>query len=389
MIRILTLCFACSLPMSVQAQGLEHLHLASEFKPAFKFQTKAPKIRRRERLDVETVATGLAHPWGIAVLPDGGYLVTEREGRLNYVTGDGRISRIDGLPAIEAFGQGGLLDVALADDFDNSRRVFLTYSKATGRGGVATAAASAVLSKDNARLTDVTDIFVQTPGVGSGSHFGSRIVVDGDIVFITTGDRGTEDQVQNPKSSIGKVIRLTSDGRVPADNPFVGRDDVLPEVYALGTRNAQGADIHPVTGALWTLEHGPRGGDELNLIQPGANYGWPVVSYGVNYNGSQIGEGIARAPGFVEPVYYWDPVIAPGDFTFYDGDLFEGWSGDVIAAALRGGLVRLTFDGDRVTAESRYLTELGRVRDVEVDRDGSLLVLTDDPNGGILRVTPG
>lgn len=358
--------------------------------PAFENQTRAPEIADDVRLTVEPLATGLAHPWGIAVLPEGGYLVTERGGRLMHVAGDGAMRPVAGAPDVVARGQGGLLDVALAEDFAETGRIFLTYSKKQGMSGVATAAATAIFDAGAGNLNGLKDIFVQTPVLSGGRHFGSRIVTDGDAVFITTGDRGQPEKAQDLEAAQGKVVRVAADGGVPADNPFAGQAGALGEIWSYGHRNPQGAARHPETGDLWTLEHGPRGGDELNRIEPGRNYGWPVVSYGINYSGSPVGGGRTSTEGVVEPRYYWDPVIAPGGFTFYDGDLFEGWQGDVIAASLTpGGIVRLTLEGETVTGEARYLGNLGRVRDVAIDRDGAILVITDDPDGGIFRVTPG
>ena len=363
-----------------------------EFSPAFTNQTRAPEIRDGTRLATEVVATGLAHPWGIAVLPEGGYLVTERVGRLSVVGADGSIAPVDGGPKVLAKGQGGLLDVALAEDFETSRRIYLTYAKPVGFLGSATAAATGVLSADGTELSGLRDIFVQTPSSRTPAHFGSRIVLNGDNAFITVGEHSSENDrvlAQDLRATFGKVVRITLEGGVPSDNPFVGQPDALGEIYSFGHRNPQGADLHPETGELWTLEHGPKGGDELNLIAPGSNYGWPIVSYGENYSGSPIGTGRSSAPGLVEPRYYWDPVIAPGGFAFYDGTLFDGWQGDVIAGSLNpGGIVRLTLDGDRVTGEARYLGELGRVRDVEIDRDGALVILIDDPQGSVIRVKP-
>ncbi len=387
MIRALTI-FALSLAAPATAQVSQGPKNVPEFQPAFQNQTRAPEIPGRQVLRVTPLAEGLVHPWGLAILPDGGYLVTERVGRLNYISASGEVTPIAGVPSIAVRGQGGLLDVAVAEDFATSRRIFLTYAKGAGRG-LATAAATAVLSDDNGRLSDLQEIFVQTPSIVSGAHFGSRIVLDGTHAYITIGDRGTPENAQDLTATIGKVVRVTLDGGVPSSNPFAGQDSALGEIWTFGHRNPQGAALHPETGDLWTLEHGPAGGDELNRIEKGANYGWPVISYGENYNGTPVGDGQTDASGLKQPQYYWDPVIAPGDFTFYQGDLFPDWEGDVIAASLNpGGLVRLELDGDRVTGEKRHLRDLGRVRDVDVDRDGSLLVLTDDPNGGLLRVTP-
>ena len=384
----LSLLIALSLATPAAAQVAQGQKNVPEFAPAFENQTRAPDIGGDMAFNVTPVATGLAHPWGLAILPGGGYLVTERPGRLSHVSADGRVTPIAGMPDIAVRGQGGLLDVAVAPDFAESRRIFLTHAKQVQRG-LATVATSAVLSEDHRSLSELREIFVQTPGISSGQHFGSRIVIDGNTAFITIGDRGTPDNAQDLRATIGKVVRVTLDGSVPRNNPFVGQSGAQDEIWSYGHRNPQGAALHPDTGDLWTLEHGPAGGDELNRIEAGANYGWPIISYGENYNGSPVGAGQTEGTGLQQPRYYWDPVIAPGDFTFYNGDLFADWQGDVIAASLRpGGLVRLTLDGDRVTGEARYLGELGRVRDVDVDQDGSLLVLTDDPRGGIFRITP-
>ena len=355
------------------------------FEPAFRNQTNAPATARKTDLSTSIVADGLEIPWGIAILPDGGYLVTERTGRLNLIR-DGKVQRIGGVPNVLDKGQGGLLDVAVADDFAITRRIFLTYSKPGGNGRAMTAAATGVLSEEMTQISGLKDIFVQTPAASGGRHFGSRIVIDNDYAFITTGDRGEQPSAQDPRATRGTVVRITLDGGIPKDNPFVASGERLGEVWTYGHRNPQGAALHPETGELWTIEHGPKGGDELNRIKKGANYGWPIVSYGENYVGTAVGSGEPRAPGIEEPVYYWDPVIAPGGFAFYTGDLFD-WNGDILASSLNpGGLVHLRMQGDKVANETRYLEHLGRVRDVEVDSDGSLLLLTDE--GNVVRVTP-
>jgi glucose/arabinose dehydrogenase len=389
MTRLATAFLAC-LATAASAEVPQGPKNVPEFAPAFENQTRAPQIADGTQLAAERISGGLVHPWGIAVLPEGGYLVTERIGRLVHIGPDGGVTPIAGVSEdIAVDGQGGLLDVALAEDFAETRRIFLTYAKRQGLRSSATAAATAVLDLDAGRLTDLADIFVQTPARSGGRHFGSRIVTDGGAVFVTTGDRGEAELAQDLRAAQGKVVRVTADGGIPSDNPFAGQAGALGEIWSFGHRNLQGAARHPETGALWTLEHGPAGGDELNRIEPGANYGWPMVSYGENYSGSPVGSGRTSAEGVVEPRYYWDPVIAPGGFTFYDGDLFEGWRGDVVAASLNpGGLVRLRLDGETVTGEARYLGDLGRIRDVAIDRDGAILVVTDDPDGGLWRVTP-
>jgi glucose/arabinose dehydrogenase len=271
----------------------------------------------------------------------------------------------------------------------------VTYAKPMLDDLSATAAARGVLSEDLTELTEVEDIFLQAPGSPSPMHYGSRVVPDGaGHVFITTGEHFTVEErvfAQDLDKTFGKIVRVAADGTVPEDNPFTGDITAVNNIWSFGHRNVQGAAIRPGTDQLWAIEHGPAGGDELNLIAAGANYGWPVVSYGINYDGSPVSEGLYRHEenGFVEPVYYWDPVIAPGGMTFYEGEAFADWEGDLLIGGLvAGGIVRLEMDGDRVTGEERLLTDLGRVRDVAVDADGSVLVITDFADGALWRVTP-
>jgi aldose sugar dehydrogenase len=361
------------------------------YEPAFENQTRAPELPA-SAVTATPFAGGLEHPWGIAQLPDGSFLVTERPGRMRRVSPDGTLSEaIEGIPEVDARDQGGLLDVAVAPDFAQSRTVFWTYAKPMGNGLVATAAARGTLSEDGAQLSDVRDIFVQAPPSGTPMHYGSRIVPDGQgHVFITTGEHSNAEErwrAQDLNATWGKVVRVSEDGSVPSDNPFGGGTGETSKVWTLGHRNVQGAAFD-AAGRLWTIEHGPLGGDELNLSMPGTNYGWPEVSYGLNYEGTPIGTGQPRAEGFAEPNYYWDPVIAPGGMDFYGGTLFADWQGDLLIGSLNpGGLVRLRLEGVRVVGEERMLPELGRVRDVEELPDGSLLLLTDFPDGEIIRVT--
>ncbi|SEW41855.1 Glucose/arabinose dehydrogenase, beta-propeller fold [Cognatiyoonia koreensis] len=360
----------------------------ANFEPAFENQTRAPQLPKTN-VEVSNFAEGLEHPWGIARLPDGRYLVTERPGRLRLVGADGGVSgEIAGLPTVDNRGQGGLLDVALSHDFENDQTVYWTYAKGVP-GGTVTAAARGVFS-EGGEILDARDIFVQQPPSQNPMHYGSRIIPMPDgMVWITTGEHSVrEDAVkaQDINITYGKVIRVTWDGLAPMDNPYVGEngDDA---VWSYGHRNIQGAALD-ASGALWTIEHGPRGGDELNKPEAAKNYGWPAISYGINYNGSPVGGGEAVAEGMEQPVYYWDPVIAPGGMVFYDGP-FAPWQGDLIIASLRpGGLVRLELEDGRVVGEERLLTDVGRVRDVELLPDGSLLALLDAADGGILRVTP-
>lgn len=366
---------------------------APSLEPAFPEQTRAPAVQSDVTLATAPFAEGLENPWGIAPLPEGGYLVTERPGRLRVISADGAVSEpVSGLPEIHAVRQGGLLDVAVSPTFADDRMIYWTYAKPMGDGLSVTAAARGVLSDDMTEVTEVQDIFVQDPPSSTSMHYGSRIVFDGEgYAFITTGEHsavGEREKAQDNSTTYGKVIRVNPDGSVPADNPFVDADGI-DTIWSYGHRNIQGALIHPETGQLWTIEHGPAGGDELNIPQAGLNYGWPVISYGVNYSGSDVGEGIAAQEGMEQPRYFWDPVVAPGGMIVYQGEMFPEWQGDVLIGSLNpGALVRLTMDGDTVTGEERLLTDVGRIRDVEEATDGSLLVLIDSPNGAVLRVTP-
>jgi glucose/arabinose dehydrogenase len=361
----------------------------ASFQPAFENQTRASALARTP-ITVTTFATGLNRPWGITALPDGQFVVTERPGRMHIITADGKLTGpIQGHPEVWDSGQGGMLDVAASPNFATDRVLFWTYAKPV-RGGAVTAAARGVLD-DDGNLTDVRDIFVQSNPSRKGQHFGSRIIPMKDgTVWITTGDRGAGDDgtlVQDITSTHGKVIRVMDTGGVPSSNPFVNQlgDDA---VWSYGHRNMQGAAIGP-DGALYTIEHGPRGGDELNRPVAGGNYGWPLVSYGINYRGSDVSDGVAVLEGTEQPVYYWDPVIAPGGMTFYDGP-YADWRGDLLIGSLNpGALVRLKMQNGQVIGEERLLPDVGRVRDVEVTEDGRIFVLVDDSDGSVLELTPG
>ena len=360
----------------------------ADFEPAFPEQTRAPALPETT-VTVEVFAEGLNRPWGIAPLPGGQFLVTERPGQMRLINADGSVSApLSGLPEIAARGQGGLLDVAVAPDFAESRVIFWTYSKPV-EGGMVTAAGRGVLGSDGT-LSEVEDIFVQAPVRNTEKHYGSRIIpMEDGTVWITTGEHSDFDTrvlAQDIETTFGKIIRVNADGSVPADNPFVGQDGV-DSIWSYGHRNVQGATIAP-DGTLWTIEHGPRGGDELNRPEAGKNYGWPVISYGITYGGDPIGSGQAVQEGMEQPVYYWDPVIAPGGMDFYDGP-YADWQGDLLIASLNpGGLVRLELQDGLVVGEERMLDTEGRIRDVEVLEDGSVLVLIDNPSGVVLRVTP-
>ena len=338
---------------------------------------------------VTDVAVGLEHPWGVELLPDGRFLVTERPGRLRVVNRDGRLSApLTGVPEVYARGQGGLLDVALSPGFAQDRLVYLSFAE-RGSGGAGTAVARGRLGERG--LEDTQVIWRQQPKVdGSYNHWGSRLVFRPDgTLFVTLGDRFVHsERAQDLSTTIGKIVRINPDGSVPRDNPFVGRAGALPEIWSYGHRNVQAA-VLDARGELWTVEHGARGGDELNNPQPGKNYGWPVITYGVDYSGARIGIGTAQ-PGMEQPVYYWDPVIAPSGATFYSGTAFPDWRGDLLVGSLRpGALVRLRIANGRVTVEERYLDELGeRIRDVREGPDGAIYLLTDSSRGRLIRVEP-
>ncbi|AHG88276.1 hypothetical protein J421_0739 [Gemmatirosa kalamazoonensis] len=345
----------------------------------------------RGALRVETVARGLAHPWALAEFPDGRWLVTERPGRLRIVARDGTLSRpIANVPEVHARGQGGLLDVALDPAFARNRRIYLSFAEPAPDGSAGTAVARAQLS--DTALTYVEVIYRQDPKVFSDAHFGSRIVFARDgTLFVTQGERfAFRAQAQDLGSDLGKIVHITTDGAPAPGNPFLGRTDARPEIWSYGHRNVQAAALDPATGQLWTAEHGARGGDELNHPEAGKNYGWPVITYGRDYNGSRIGEGAVKA-GMEQPVYYWDPIIAPSGMTFYTGDAFPGWKGSLLVGGLASkALVRLVLQNGAVVREERYLGEVGeRIRDVAQGADGLLYVVTDEEDGKLLRLRPG
>lgn len=337
-------------------------------------------------LRIDTVAQGLSHPWGLAILSDGRMLVTERPGRLRIVEKDGKLSKpLDGVPKVAAQGQGGLLDVAVDPDFQSNRFVYLSYAEA-GEGGASTAVGRGRLGDGG--IEDFQRIFQQQPKVSGGGHFGSRLVfAPDDHLFITTGDRQKFDPAQDLSSHIGKVLRIRRDGSTPKDNPFVGRKDARPEIWSYGHRNVQGGAVHPRTGELWAHEMGPRGGDELNIVERSRNYGWPVVSWGDHYDGRDIPDPPTR-PSFTGSVRHWTPVISPSGMTFYDGNAISRWRDQILIGGLSmQGIVRLRIDGRKVVEEERI--PLGaRIRDVEVGPDGAIYALTDEDNGKILRLSP-
>jgi glucose/arabinose dehydrogenase len=344
-------------------------------------------------LKVETVASGLVHPWSLAFLPDGRMLVTERPGRMRIVTSGGQLSQpLAGVPQVFARGQGGLLDVALDRNFAQNRTIYFSYAEPFEGGGRTALARARLEAGDPPRLADVKVIYRQQGPASRGGHFGGRIVqgADGNL-FLSNGEHFTNrDMAQTLDSHLGKIVRITPDGEAPNDNPFVDKPGARPEIWSLGHRNPQGLAINPADGKLWEQEHGPMGGDEINIIGKGKNYGWPMVSYGLNYNGTPVGTGKAQMAGMADPVWHWTPSIAPSGMTFYTGDLFPGWKGSMFNGALKFMLVsRLELKGDTVVKEERMLQGLReRIRDVRQGPDGALYLLTDNYAGRILRVAP-
>lgn len=343
------------------------------------------------QLEVQTFASGLVNPWSLAFLPDGRMLVTERPGRMRIVTAEGQLSPpLKGVPDVWATGQGGLLDVIADKSYAQNKTIYFCFSERTSGGG-RTAVARARLNDGSGRLDELKIIFRQDGPLSSGNHHGCRIVQanDGNL-FVTLGEHFSyRDEAQNLGNHLGKLIRIAPDGSVPADNPFVGRDGAKPEIWSYGHRNAQGLAINPVSGDLWETEHGPRGGDEVNIIGKAKNYGWPVIGYGIDYSGVKIHESPAK-DGMEQPVKYWVPSIAPSGMTFYSAKLFPKWTGSLFTGALTGRmLVRLSLNGNTVTGEERLLQNLNeRIRDVRQGPDGALWLLTDNSAGRILRVSP-
>ncbi|TGG96105.1 PQQ-dependent sugar dehydrogenase [Natronospirillum operosum] len=336
---------------------------------------------------LEVVTDGLEHPWSLAFLPSGDILVTERPGRLQVVRDGERYTEVSGLPQVSAQGQGGLLDIALHPDFADNGWLYMSYAAETSDGGLHTHLARGQYSEGE--LSDVEVLFAGEPGMSGGRHFGSRIVFDDQgYLYLTIGDRGVMDSAQDTMGHAGTTVRLHDDGSVPDDNPFVGDDSGLDEIYTWGNRNAQGMVIHPDTGEVWQHEHGPRGGDEINIIRGGLNYGWPVVTTGTNYDGSTITEETSH-PDMEDFIIDWTPSIAPSGMAFYTGDQFPDWEGDLFVGALAGQRVqRLRFDGEELVEQEDLLLDFARIRDVRDGPDGTLWLLTDESNGRLIRLVP-
>ncbi|HVH44290.1 MAG TPA: PQQ-dependent sugar dehydrogenase [Labilithrix sp.] len=367
---------------------------ALDQRPAFEGQTRAPYRTAGVAFDVRVLANELEHPWALAFLPDGRMLVTERPGRMRIIGSDGtRSGPLAGVPRVYVRDQGGLLDVTLSPSFAQDGLIYFAYSEPRPDGNGTALARARLVLEGTPRLDDVQVIWRMTPTLDSTKHFGARIVFapDGNL-FLTLGERSDlagRRQAQNLDSAFGKIVRLRPDGSAPPDNPFVGRAGALPEIWSFGHRNIQAAALHPKTKELWVVDHGARGGDEINIARRGHDYGWPTISYGVEYSGRKIGEGITQKEGMDQPLYYWDPVIAPSGAAFYDADLFPAWKGSLFVGALAGRhLVRLTLDGERVVGEERLLVDRGRVRDVRIGPTGSIYVLTDEDDGELLELVP-
>ena len=347
-------------------------------------------VRSQEHsFQVESVASGLSHPWGLAFLPGGDVLVTERTGNLRLIRSGQLLDQpVGGLPAIEEYGQGGLLGITLHPRFESNGWIYLSYA-GEGNGGYSTEVLRARL--EGTQLEEVRLIFQAQPKTGGGNHFGSRLVFARDgTLFISLGERGERSAAQYLGDHRGSLIRVNDDGSVPEDNPFVGQDRVRPEIYTYGNRNMQGLALNPFSGEIWAHEHGPQGGDEVNIMYSGTNYGWPIITYGVNYGiGTKIGEGTHKE-GMAQPIHKWVPSIAPSGMTFYSGEKFPNWKGDLFVGSLKFGLlVRLEVEGDRITAEERMLDNTyGRIRDVAQGPDGHLYLLTDERDGQLLKLTP-
>ncbi|MDP3853185.1 PQQ-dependent sugar dehydrogenase [Phenylobacterium sp.] len=361
--------------------------------PAFAGQTRAPEVKSNVAYEIQTMAEGLDKPWGLAFLPDGRLLISERPGRLRILATDGKLSEpVAGLPAVDARGQGGLLGLAVDPAFSRTGLIYWAYAEAGAEGANHTAVARGRLTGNG--VENVQVIFRQTPSIASTLHYGGRLVFARDgTLFVTLGERSIltgRVQAQRMDGTIGKVVRINADGSVPKDNPFVGKAGVHPEIWSIGHRNILSAALDPKTGKLWEVEHGARGGDELNQAEKGKDYGWPTVTYGEEYSGQPVGDGLTAKAGMEQPVYYWDPVIAPAGLAFHDGKGFPAWKG----SALIGGLsskrvVRLAMKDGKVVGEEHLFTELGeRIRDVVVGPDGAVWLATDNAKGRVLKVIP-
>lgn len=355
----------------------------STYRPAFEGQTRVDGVQTTTAFTSTVITTSLTSPWGIGVLPDGRFLITEKAGNIRIVTGSGQVGApLTGVPAVNSGGQGGLLGLCVDPEFSTNRMVYWTFSERLSEGNLL-AVAKGRLSATETAMENVTVIYRATPAYSGTNQYGSRVIFDQNgNLLVSSGDRsdpGIRVQAQAANSSIGKVLRITTDGQPASGNPLAGQSGARPEIYSLGHRNQHGLAIHPVTGELWEGELGPRGGDEINLIKPGANYGWPVITYGIDYSGRPIGDAIQQQEGMEQPVYYWDPVVSPSGMTFYKGTRIPEWENNLFVAALSGmHIVRLVITDNRVTGEERLLASEGqRFRDIIQGNDGALYAITD------------
>lgn len=377
-------------PDTTQLPPVETKTANTDYKPAFVGQTRIAGVKTSTPYTGKVLSEGLSKPWGITSLPDGRFLITEKKGVLRIASIDGTLSdEITGLPEVNDKGQGGLLGITIDPDFSNNRMVYWVFSQNTS-GGTLTAVAKGKLSNDEKTIENAQVIYQATPAHNGTLHYGGRILFDktGNIIF-STGERSdlvTRPQSQDLNSSLGKVIRITKEGKAAPGNPFEGRSDARPEIYTYGHRNVQGLAINPVTGDLWETEFGPRGGDEVNLIQPGKNYGWPVITYGLEYSGDKIGESIQQKEGMEQPIYYYDPVISPSGIAFYTGTEIPEWKNNLFIAALSGmHVARLVIKDNKVVGEERLLAdESQRFRDITQGKDGALYAVTDQ--GRLYRI---
>lgn len=361
----------------------------TNYPPAFKGQTRIGGVKTTTPYTAKVLTDQLKGPWGITQLPDGRFLITQKSGAMKIASQDGTLSGdITGIPAVNSKGQGGLLGVTTDPDFSMNRMVYWTFSENTPQGTL-TSVAKGRLSDDERTIENATVIYQATPAYKGTLHYGSRILFDkqGNIVF-STGERSdleTRPQAQDLNSALGKIIRITKEGKPAAGNPFIGRSDARPELYSYGHRNVQGLAFHPVTGDLWESEFGPRGGDEINLIQPGKNYGWPTITYGIEYGGSKIGDAIQQKDGMEQPVYYWDPVLSPSGMTFYSGNVIPEWENNLFVGGLNGNhIARLVIKDNKVVGEERILEGDQRFRDITMGKDGALYTVTDQ--GRLYRI---
>lgn len=362
----------------------------TSYKPAFAGQTRVPGVKTTTAYEGKVISNGLSRPWGIAALPDGRLLITQKEGTMRIATSSGQLSDpITGMPAVNASGQGGLLGVTTDPQFTTNRMVYWVFSESTPEGNL-TAVAKGSLSADEKRIENAAVIYRATPAYKGNLHYGGRILVDGSgNLVVSTGERSdlaTRPQAQELNSALGKIVRITKDGQPAAGNPFLGRAGARPELYSYGHRNVQGLAFHPETGDLWETEMGPRGGDELNHIRPGLNYGWHIITYGIEYSGQKVGEGITQKEGMEQPVYYWDPVLSPSGMSFYSGNDIPEWKNNVFICGLNSNhIARLVLKNNKVTGEERLLAGEGqRFRDVTQGKDGALYAVTDE--GRLYRI---